>query len=402
MYLQPRGGTFTSMAGVGRNISLAALMLLVVALAAVALPSALWVCLVATLLGLAGVVAFRGNGWRSAALLAAALALSLALLDAFAGLLTPSAHGTGLVRKVEPRWWPQPHPVLGFRPSPNSTATATATYNGEPVYRQTYHIDADGARATPPAPPGADLYLFLGDSFMFGQGLADDETLPSQFAKLNDFKVRTVNLGVPGNSPNILVRAFEAGLMDRYIGQPVKAVVAWIIPAQLARVTGDGTWLGDTPRYVLEDGKLLHTGTFNDYRWRNPLAGLKYLLGQEFAFVDAIGREQRQAEQIELFVAMMARLQAFAREKFGVPLVVIYSWPDEQTRSGHGGITGFALPMLVDVIERLRKLGIATISVDQAVKGVPTSTLLIPHDGHPTALTNELVAKALKETGSSP
>jgi hypothetical protein len=390
------------MAGVGRNLSFAALLLALLALAAMALPSALWVCLVATLLGLGGVVLFRGNGWRTVALLGAAVALSLALLDAFAGLLTPTAHGTGLVRKVEPRWWPQPHPVLGFRPTPNSTAVATATFNGEPVYRQTYHIDADGARATPTAPPGADLYLFLGDSFMFGQGLADDQTLPSQFARLNDYKVRTVNLGVPGNSPNILVRAFEAGLMDGYIGKPVKAVVAWIIPAQLARVTGDGSWLGSTPRYVLEDGKLLHTGSFNEYRWRHPLAGAKYLLGQEFAFVDAIGREQRQAEQIELFVAMLARLQAFAREKFGAPLVVVYSWPDETTRSGHGGITEFALPILVDVIDRLRKLGIPTVSVDQAVKGVPTSTLLIPHDGHPTALTNELVAKALKQKLASP
>lgn len=385
------------MAGVGRNISVAAAMLLVVAIAAVVLPSALWVCLVAALAGLAGVVAFRGNGWRTGALLAAALALSLALLDAFAGLLTPSAHGEGLVRKVEPRWWPQPHPVLGFRPEPNSSALATATFDGEPIYRETYRFDADGARITPAAPPGADLYLFLGDSFMFGQGLPDDQSMPAQFARLNDNKVRTVNLGVPGNSPNILVRAFEAGLLDGYIGKPVKAVAVWIIPAQLARVTGEGTWLGDTPRYELQDGKLVHTGTFNEYRWRHPLSGLKYLLGQEFAFVDAIGREQRQKEQIELFVAMMARLQEFAREKFNVPLVVIYSWPDETTLAGQGGASEFALPLLADVIARIRKLGIATLSVDLAVRGVPTPTLLIPHDGHPTAITNELVAKALKQ-----
>ena len=34
---------------------------------------------------------------------------------------------------------------------------------------------------------------------------------------------------------------------------------------------------------------------------------------------------------------------------------------------------------------------------DQAVRGVPNQTLMIPHDGHPTALANELVAKALKQ-----
>ena len=153
-------------------------MLALVAAAALTLPSALWVCLVATLLGLAGVVLFRGNGWRTGALLAAAVALSLALLDAVAGLLTPTAHGAGLVRTVEPRWWPQPHPVLGFRPAPNTTAVAHATFNGQPVYHETYHIDSEGSRVTPKAPPGADLYLFLGNSFMFGQGIRTTRRCP--------------------------------------------------------------------------------------------------------------------------------------------------------------------------------------------------------------------------------
>jgi len=203
----------------GRNFSLAALMLALVAAAALTLPSAMWACLVATLLGLAGVVLFRGNGWRTGALLVAAVALSLAVLDAFAGLLTPSAHGAGLVRSVEPRWWPQPHPVLGFRPAPDTTAVATATFDGQPVYHTTYHIDSEGSRVTPKAPPGADLYLFLGDSFMFGQGIPDDETLPWQFAKANDGKVKALNLGAPRRQSQLQGRdertAIEPGCLFR-------------------------------------------------------------------------------------------------------------------------------------------------------------------------------------------
>src|SRR5215475_9177133 len=134
------------MAATGRNLSLTALMLLVLAIAAAVLPSAMWACALAAVLGLAGVVLFRGNNWRTGALLVAALALSLVMLDAFAGLLSPTAHGAGLVRSVEPRWWPQPHPVLGFRPAPHIDAVATATFDGQPVYKQTYHIDAEGGR----------------------------------------------------------------------------------------------------------------------------------------------------------------------------------------------------------------------------------------------------------------
>ena len=54
---------------------------------------------------------------------------------------------------------------------------------GKTVFDVTYTILPDRTRATPPAPVGADTYIFLGDSFMFGEGLADDDTLPSQFAR---------------------------------------------------------------------------------------------------------------------------------------------------------------------------------------------------------------------------
>jgi hypothetical protein len=383
------------MAGVGRNLSLAALLTALLAVGAVVLPSAMWACALAAMLGLAGVVLFRGNRWRTSALVVAALALSLAVLDAFAGLLSPTPINYGLVRTTVPRWWPPPDPILGFRPKPDSEALNTVTFGPELVYRRTYHFDADAARVTPRGPAGADTYLFLGDSFIFGQGLPDDETLAAQFAKANGLKVRAINLGVPGNAPNHLVRAFEAGLLDRYAAQSVKAVVTWIIPAQLARVTGDGSWLGSSPRYVLEDGKLRHTGSFNEYRLLHPIAGAKYLLGQQFAFIDAIGMKQRQDEQIELFLAMMARLQQFSRDKFGAPLVVIYSWPDENSQPGHGQ-SEFAQPMLVGVLDRLRKLGIPLISVDQLTGKYAVSRLLIPHDGHPNAFTTELIAAELK------
>ena len=86
---------------------------------------------------------------------------------------------------------------------------------------------------------------------MFGQGLADDQNLSAQYARANDFKVRTVNFSAPGYGPNQFVRALEAGLLDHLAGGGVKAVVTWIIPDHLARVSGDSGWLGAAPRYVL-------------------------------------------------------------------------------------------------------------------------------------------------------
>ena len=93
---------------------------------------------------------------------------------------------------------------------------------------------------------------------------------------------------------------------------------------------------------------------------------------------------------------MMARLQQYAREKFNAPLVVIYSWPDERVRGLHGH-SEIDQSMLVDVIVQLRKLGIELVRVDDLTSGQPTDKILIPHDGHPTRYTNELIAGELKK-----
>jgi hypothetical protein len=53
--------------------------------------------------------------------------------------------------------------------------------------------------------------------------------------------------------------------------------------------------------------------------------------------------------------------------------------------------------MLVDVIVQLRKLGIELVRVDDLTSGQPIDKILIPHDGHPTRATNELIAAELKK-----
>ncbi|HTR87058.1 MAG TPA: hypothetical protein VMI56_21430 [Reyranella sp.] len=370
------------------------MLIALLAVGAAALPSAEWVCGLAVLLGLAGVMLLRGNPWRSGSLLVAALALAVGLLDIFAGLLSPQPHGVGLSTTYEP-YWMVDDAELGYRMRPDSAVRARETWGDQTIFDVTYHMNKDATRVTPPAPAGADTYLFMGDSFVFGQGLPDDQTLAAQFARLNDFKVRTVNLSALGYAPNQLVRAIEIGRLDSLVGQPVKAVITWIIPGHLWRVFGDGPWLGSSPRYIVEDGKPVYTGSFDRHRWLSPLAGLRHIAGQNLAFVHAIGARQREDAEGELFTALMQRLQSLAREKFDAPLVVVYSWPDETSAPGHDN-SEVAQPKLVAILAGLRQHGIPLISVDKLTYGQDVNKLLFVQDGHPKAYTNELIAAELK------
>jgi hypothetical protein len=52
--------------------------------------------------------------------------------------------------------------------------------------------------------------------------------------------------------------------------------------------------------------------------------------------------------------------------------------------------------MLVSTLAGLRRRGMPMISVDGLEAGYDNSRLLIPHDGHPTALADRLIAAELK------
>ena len=76
-----------------------------------------------------------------------------------------------------------------------------ATYNQLfSEYNASTHIDNKGNRISPTSNIHSDIrILFLGDSFTFGQGVSDSETIPSHFCAI--IKANCINLGIPGTGP---------------------------------------------------------------------------------------------------------------------------------------------------------------------------------------------------------
>lgn len=81
------------------------------------------------------------------------------------------------------------------------------------LYRYTFSHDAEGRRTTVPAgPDGAPVVLLLGDSFTYGMGVDDDETLASGLAArlaARGTPARVVNGGVMGKDPTYFVRLLQ-------------------------------------------------------------------------------------------------------------------------------------------------------------------------------------------------
>ena len=341
-------------------------------------------------LAVLGVRFLKGDGWRTTSLAVAALMFGAIGVEIVLEIITPPSVGAGVVKTHTPAGWLPFNPVLGYRPRPDTAVKAVAMYGDKVVFSTVYTIEPSGARASPGSAREGKPYLFMGDSFVFGEGLSDADTLPAQFAREIGSKARVVNLGVVGYGAEHLVRALETGLYDSYAPGGAAAVITWIIPQQLPRVTGDGNWLGYAPRYILDGGPVPRfTGTFFEHRLLNPFAGALYLARQKFKPVELATRPWEDRLQAELFVALIARLKQLAQERFGAPLVVVHLWPDTVRE-------GDANSAYVPILLAIRDLGVRTISVDKMIGIYDRAPYYIPIDGHPNARLNGLIAQALR------
>ena len=157
----------------------------------------------------------------------------------------------------------------------------------------------------------------------------DDQTAASLFAQRLKPPAHVVNFGVPGWGATHQVRALETGLFDKAIVGKVAAVIVWVTPPHLERVTGDASWLANAPRYDTgADGKLHYSGTFNEYRWTHPWAGLGYLARTHFRFVRRLTTAEMDREQARLYVALTKRLKELVEERYHAPLVLLSNGPE--------------------------------------------------------------------------
>ena len=157
----------------------------------------------ATVLALAGAVAVaflvRTRAVRNGATLVAALLTTLLVAEGVLRLVKP-VPGTGASDAHMQREEPQPlfvaDPVTGWIPRPAATIRGVRARDGRVIYDATYTLDAVGRRITPGGDGPGDTILFLGDSFTFGDGVADADTLPARFAAATAGAFQVVNLGV--------------------------------------------------------------------------------------------------------------------------------------------------------------------------------------------------------------
>lgn len=278
---------------------------------------------------------------------------------------------------------------LGFELTPDNVARAQVfDRESRRVTDSLYTIDAAGLRKTRAAANAAEAYVFLGCSFTFGAYLSDDETLAYFFSRAHGFEKKVINMGVPGYGPGNVLRDLE---LDWRLGRTgtdpktIKGVFYGLINDHANRAAGIA--FAPSPYYVLRDGKpvfkeIRHQGFQVDSADRlQRLVDRSRIIS---ALRDRIYYKIHSSYpdyKWQLTVAMLAEMDRICRERYGVPMTVVY-WEEDS-----------------NIVALLKEKGLETILVREAFEeGANWRQMAIKYfvfDKHPSAYANKRLGEYL-------
>jgi len=280
------------------------------------------------------------------------------------------------------------HPALGYRLMPGRTARVFVKVKGRTLFDAVYTTDAAGRRLTPSGPSrdAAGTLLFFGDSFTFGEGVSDDETMPFAVARLAS-QHHVYNYGVPGYGPQHVLAKLEDDAIVREldVAPPVIGVYTFIdghVPRAVGTMRHYVSWMADSPCYDLDASEtaVVRTGSFRTAQpWRSRLYdffGRSQVL-QYFDFSWPFHFTRRD-------VSLTCRIIEAARDRFRALFdsdrfyVLFYPGSHYTAR----------------IVAQLAARGVRTLDYSSLIDW-NDERYHVPYDGHPTAYTHRLIAAQL-------
>jgi hypothetical protein len=346
-------------------------------------PSFRLVTLILAFLALAGMASLLRGKLRDGLVVLASLAFGLSVIEATAAIKETKE------LLVVTNGWSVRQPVVGWGPehAGHFHAEKTDPKSGALIYEADYTIDSNLLRETHSVETGPTI-VFFGDSYTFGEGLSDANTLPQVFADLLGRKQRVLNLGFSAYGPVQFLAELQTGRFDAVIGAQPRLFIFMTASWHAERTACKAYWDGSSaPRYALENNQIVFKGECN----KRQFPWLREWLENTASYRSIIKPYLQKAthEDVELYIRILLAAVNLAKEKYGVATLVPYL-----TNPGYLKGTGFSDD---EIVQRLRDGGAMVVDVSLAKEEAAGAKLRIEGDGHPTPLANRLRASIIKD-----
>ena len=281
---------------------------------------------------------------------------------------------------------------FGSQPRPGEFRARKLASDGELIYDVNYAIGLDGFRITPQF-EGDPIrtFNFLGDSFTFGEGLQNQETMAyfvGEESRKSGKKVTVKNFGMSGGG----VHQALAILQSR---APVGAHTNFILtaPWHSSRAACADFFTLGSPKYVLDtSGEAIRDGYCRSFAWveHSPKA-VRGLITSSNIFKliqDSLFVISDQDKQVELYLGI---LKTAAKEisSRGEVLVIGFIKADESWFVGSYSNE--------KIVAKIKGMGIKVIDMTLSKRNedLPKDFYLHELDKHPTAAANLQRSKLL-------
>jgi hypothetical protein len=333
-------------------------------------------------LALAGMASRLRGKLRGGLAVLASLAFGLSIIEATAAITEIKE-----LRVATNGLWVR-QPVMGWGPDHPGRfhAEKTDPKSGIPIYTADYTIDSNLLRETHSVETGPTI-VFFGDSFTFGVGLNDAETLPQVFADLRGRKQRVLNLALGAYGPQQFLAELETGRFDGVIGAQPRLFIFMTAAWHAERTACKPLWAAWGPRYALENGQVVLKGACYDglslwvREWIENMASYRL-------FIEPY-RQKLTHQDLELYIRVVLAAVNLAKEKYGVATLIPYI----PAGASYLKETGFSDD---EIVQRLRDGGAMVVDVSLAKEEAAGAKLHIEGDVHPTPLANRLRASIIK------
>jgi hypothetical protein len=270
-------------------------------------------------------------------------------------------------------------PDLGYAPRKTHVAETRKQFGSALMYDVKYTSDTAGIRPTPGNPLGR-TWVFMGCSYTFGEGLADNQTLPAQFSESMGYHENVVNLAFHGYGAHQMLRRLETNRLPE-VHRPVAQVFYQAMFFHVRRSAGRAEWDHYGPKYTLDGDSVVYVGPFHSlafvlltsFAQRSDV--IAYFAKRLYFNVDFSDRE------LELYARIVQQAARVSQRNLGASFTIIY-WDEDS-------------PLALRVLARLRKTGIPIILVSQIIPRSEWPGAFLPHDHHPNAETDRRIAAFL-------
>lgn len=278
---------------------------------------------------------------------------------------------------------------------PNVTVDAERkTVAGQTIYKTKYGIDSYSRRVVENAPAANGESkrnaLFLGCSFTFGTGVADDETFPYYFSKYRpNFNV--YNFGIDGAGANDVLDDLKSFKRFSDISKSEGLVVYTAINDHIERSVCNISCYGKSYRdwvlgksnyqYDPESQSMVNVGSFENSR---PVTTMIFGVLNKIGLIDSINFPTKYSnEQLESYVMMVAEMKKISKEKFNSDFYFVF----------YPGNYGDDWERIKPILKKysIKFLDLSKMDFKAATGGRHSIIL----DGHPTKLSHYLYASLI-------